>query len=81
LPLPLATAVSVIHPAVLVAVHAQPVAAMTETLPVPPAATTLADVGEMVGAHVAPACVIVKVLPATVRVPVLAVLLGFPVTL
>ena len=38
LPLPLAPLVMVIHDAPLVAVHAQPVAVVTDTVPVPPAA-------------------------------------------
>ena len=45
LPLPLAPDVIVIHGALLVAVHAQPAAAVTATLPVPPAGATLALVG------------------------------------
>ena len=80
MPLPVAPAVMVIQAALLVAVHAQPVAAVTVTVPVPPAAATLADAGEIVGAQVAPAWVIVKVLPAIVSVPVRAVLPGFAAT-
>jgi len=40
LPLPLAPAVTVIHAALLTAVHAQPAPAVTAVLPVPPVATT-----------------------------------------
>ncbi len=47
LPLPLAPLVTVIHDAVLVAVHAQPVWLVTATLAACPAATALADVGLM----------------------------------
>jgi hypothetical protein len=39
-PVPLAPAVTLSHVALLVAVHAQPAAAVTPTEPVPPAATT-----------------------------------------
>jgi hypothetical protein len=70
LPLPVAPAVTVIQVAVLVAVHAQPVAAVTVTLADAPDADTFAEVGAIVGAHDAPACVTVKVVPATVNVPV-----------
>ena len=69
LPVPVAPAVTVIQAALLVAVHAQPVAAVTGTLaPVDAAAATLAVAGESVGAHGAPACVSVKVLPPIVSV-------------
>ena len=52
LPVPLALAVIEIHPAVLVEVHVQPIAAVTVTLPV--AAEDVVrfdDAGEMPGAH------------------------------
>jgi len=65
----------------LVAVHAQPVAADTGATPVKPDAPTLADVGENVGTHGNPAWVTVKVLPATVSVPVRGVLVVFAATL
>jgi hypothetical protein len=61
----------VIHVALLVAVHAQPVAVVTLTLAAPPAAVGLAEVGEAVKLHGA-ACEIVTVFPATVSVPVRA---------
>ena len=35
-----------IQPALLVAVHAQPLVVVTDTLPGPPAAATLCDVGD-----------------------------------
>ena len=71
MPLPVAPAVRVIHVALLLAVQAQPVAAVTLTVPVPAADTTLADAGEIVGAHAAAACcVTVNVDPAMVSVPV-----------
>jgi hypothetical protein len=60
----------VIHETLLVAVHAQPVPAVTVTLPVPPAAVMLCDVGDALNVHGAPACVTVIVVPATVNVPV-----------
>jgi len=47
LPLPLAPSVTVIQSALLAAVHAQPVAAVTLTVPVPPPAGTEDDSGAM----------------------------------
>jgi hypothetical protein len=44
-PLPLAPAVTVTHPALLLAVQAQPLPADTATVPVPP----VAAIGELVG--------------------------------
>jgi hypothetical protein len=70
LPLPAAPALIVIHVAALVAVHPQPDAAVTPTVPVTPAATTFADAVEIVGAHRVPNCVTVNVDPAIVSVPV-----------
>jgi hypothetical protein len=81
LPVPVAPALIVIHATLLVALHAQPVAAVTVTVPLPPADVGLADVGEIVGAHDEPACVTVKVLPPIVSVPVRAVVVVFAVTL
>src|SRR5207244_7607218 len=49
LPEPDAPVVTVIHVALLTAVHAQPVGAVTVVLPVPPPATTDWLVGEIVG--------------------------------
>jgi hypothetical protein len=60
----------VIHDTLLAAVQAQPVAAVTVTVALPPAAVAFADVAEIVGAHGVPACVTVNVAPAIVRVPV-----------
>jgi len=52
-PLPLAPEVIVIHAALLAAVHVQPVAAVTVTLPVAAAdVVRLEEVGAMLGAHV-----------------------------
>ena len=65
-----APAVIVIHSALLVAVQSQPAATLTVKLRVAPVALTLADVGAIVGVHVAPACVTVNVWPAIVSVPV-----------
>ena len=79
--MPVAPAVIVTQLALLVAVHAQPVAAVTATVPVPAAAVGLADAGEMVGVHGAPAWVIVKVLPPTVSVAVRDAVLVFAATL
>ena len=70
----------VIQAALLVDVQLQPEGAVTVTAPVLLAATAFADVGEMVGMHDVPTCVIVKVLPAMVIVPVRDVLLGFAAT-
>ena len=70
MPLPVAPAVTVIHAAVVVALHVHPVAAVTAIVPVPPAAAALVDAGEIVGAQGAPACVTVNVSPPIVIVPV-----------
>jgi hypothetical protein len=80
-PVPLAPALIVIHASLLVAVHAQPVATVTLTVPDPPPATAFADTGAIVGAQGAPACVTVKVLPPMVTVPVRAVVVGLAATL
>jgi hypothetical protein len=69
LPFPLAPAVTVIHAALLAAVHTQPAGIVTASDPVPPPATTFWDAGEIVAAQVTPAWVTVTVWPATVRVP------------
>src|SRR5439155_1214563 len=70
LPVPLAPAVIVIHASVVVAVHEQPVGAVTPTVPDPPPTTTACVAGESVEVQGTPACVTVNVLPATVSVPV-----------
>jgi hypothetical protein len=70
LPLPLAPDVIVIHVALLVAAHAQPVPAVTETDPEPPLAATDWLVGLIESLHELPASVTVNVLPPIVRVPV-----------
>ena len=80
MPLPLAPALIVIHAALLAAVQPQPVAAVTATDPVAPAAAMFADGAESVGAHVVPAWVIEKALPPIVRVPVRLVVPGFAAT-
>ena len=69
-----------IQVALLVAVHAQPVAAVTATVPVPAADVTLADAGEIVGVQGAAACVTVNVLPPIVSVPVRKVVVVFAAT-
>jgi hypothetical protein len=71
LPLPLPPLVTVIQVALLVAVHAQPVVVVTDTLAAPPAAVGLADVGDAVKLQPA-AWLMVTVCPATVSVPVRA---------
>ena len=80
--MPVAPALTVIHVALLVAVQAQPVPAVTVMVLEPAAEVTLADAGEIVGAHGAAACcVTVTVDPAIVRVPVRDVLPVFAATL
>ncbi len=69
-PDPDAPPVTVIQAALLVAVHAQPVAAVTVLLPVPADAANAWPVGEIEGEHEAAACVTVNVAPAMVSVPV-----------
>ena len=80
MPVPLTPAVIVIHAALLVAVQLQPAAAVTVTTPVPALDVALAEAGEIVGVHGAPACVTVKVLPAIVTVPVRDVVPVFAAT-
>jgi hypothetical protein len=71
LPVPLLPLVTVIHAALLVAVHGQPLELVTLTLPELPPAAGLALPGEML--YVQPlAWLIVNVLPPIVIVPVLA---------
>ena len=76
-PLPVAPVLSAIHASLLRACQAQPVAADTVTVPVPPPAAALADAGEIVGVHGAPAWVSVNVLPPIVIVPVRGVVVVF----
>ena len=76
-PDPVAPAVTVIHVALLTAVHAHPVGAVTVVLPVPPPATTDWLVGEIVSVQVMPTCVTVAVLPPTPIVPLRDVVDGF----
>jgi hypothetical protein len=68
LPLPVAPAVTVIHEALLEAVHPQPLAAVTVKLAGPPLAPAEALVAERTKLHAA-SCVTVNVCPATVNVP------------
>ena len=70
MPLPDVIALMPIHVALLVAVQAQKVAAVTVTVPVIAPDVTLADAGEIAGAHAAAACVMVNALPPIVSVPV-----------
>ena len=74
-PVPLAPAVTVTHAASLLAVHAQPLGAVTVTEPDPPVAASAWLVAESVEVHVTPAWVIVTVWPAIVSVAVRAVAL------
>ena len=70
LPDPVAPAVTVIHEALLEAVQAQPVAAVTVLLPLPATAVKDCVAGEIDGEQDAAACVTVNVAPAIVNVPV-----------
>lgn len=82
MPLPLAPPVTVIQAALLVAVHAQPVPAVTVTVPlVATDVLRLTAEGRIVNEHGAPGCVMVKVLPPIVSVPVRDAVLAFCVTL
>ena len=81
MPLPDVTALMLIHVALLVAVHAQKVAAVTATVPVIPADVTVADACEIDGAQAAAAWLTVNVLPAIVSVPVRDVVPVFAETL
>jgi hypothetical protein len=71
----------VIQVALSVAVQAQPVGADTVTLFVLAPNATLADAGEIVGTHGAPACVTLNELPPTVSVAVREVVVGFALKL
>jgi hypothetical protein len=68
LPVPVAPELIVIQPALLAAL--QPQAAVTATLPLPALEVMVADAGEIVGTHGAPAWLTVNVEPAIVKVPV-----------
>jgi hypothetical protein len=70
LPLPVAPELTLIHVALVVVVQLQPLGAVTVKVPEPPAAAILAVVGEIDGAHGAPACVTVNVSPPMVSEPV-----------
>jgi hypothetical protein len=73
LPVPLAPAVTVIHAALLAAVHAQPEAEVTLTLVDSPAAIAVLAAGLIAKVQAStPPCVTVKVRPAIVMVPVRA---------
>jgi len=80
LPEPVAPLVNVIQAALLAAVHAHPVAAVTLLLPVPAAAVKDCVVGEIAGEQPAAACVTVNVAPAIVSVPVRLVVTVFAAT-
>jgi hypothetical protein len=69
LPVPELPLLTVIHAALLAAVHVQPVPAVTPTDPLPPADVSDAEVVESVKVQGAPACVTVTVFPAIVSVP------------
>ena len=81
MPLPDVIALTLIQVALLVAVQAQKVAAVTMTVPVIPADVTVADAGEIDGAQTAAAWLTVKVLPPIVSVAVRDVVPVFAETL
>lgn len=70
LPVPDAPLVTVSQPLLLTAVHAHPAGAVTDTVAVPPPEGMPCVVGAMVVEQLMPAWDTVKVLPATVTVPV-----------
>ena len=81
LPVPLAPAVTEIHPTLVVAAHVQPALAVTFTVPV--VATEVvksAETGEIVNVQGAPAWLTVNVWPAIVTVPVLELVPVFAAT-
>ena len=80
--MPLAPLVIVIHDALLEAVQAQAEAfAVTDTVPLPPADVGELAVGDSENAQTIPACVMVKVCPATVMVALRWVVPEFAATL
>jgi hypothetical protein len=81
LPLPDAPAVTVIHEALLTAVHAHDVVAVTDTLTAPPLEVADWLVGEMLKEHDAAACVTVKDLPPAVIAALRLVPVVFAATL
>jgi hypothetical protein len=78
-PVPFAPDVTVIHDTLLTAVHAQPLPAVTVTLPCPPLHPRLCDIGDALKLHT-PASVTLIVCPATVNVPLRAVAEVFAAT-
>jgi hypothetical protein len=80
-PLPFAPPLIEIQDALVLAVHAQPVVAVTVTVALPPDAVAFAEGPEIVGTHGVPAWVTVKVRPPTVSVPVRGVVVVFAATL
>jgi hypothetical protein len=81
LPLPLVEPWSVTHPALLVAVHAQPAGAVMLVDPGPPAAAIVCDPGDSEYVHGVPACVTVKMSSPIVTEPMRCAVLGFAATL
>jgi hypothetical protein len=81
LPLPVAPPVTVIQPALLVADQGHPASEVTSVDPVSPPAAAERLLDEIENVHPAPACVTVKVCPATVMVPLRCVVLPFAVAL
>jgi hypothetical protein len=70
----------VIQLALLVALHPQPVGAVTATIPLPAAAVRLVEVGEIAGVQGVPAWVTLKFTPAIVSVPVRLVVAALAAT-
>lgn len=81
MPVPVAPAVTVIQPSLLIADHPHPADALTVTMLEPPDAAAVVDVGESADTHATPAWVIVKVWPPIVSVPVRETVLVFAATL
>lgn len=81
MPVPVAPAVTVIQPSLLVADHPHPVDALTVTMLEAPEAPVVVDVGESVDTHETPAWMTVNVCPPIVSVPVRELVLVLSATL
>lgn len=81
LPLPGDPPVTVSHDAPPDAVHVQPAAAVTPTVPGPPPAATVTSVADRLGVQATPAWFTVNARPAIVSVAFRAVLLVLAATL
>jgi hypothetical protein len=79
-PDPVAPPVTLIHAALLLAVHEQPDPAVTTLLPDPPSLANVCVVGDALYEQLAPACVTVNVAPAIESVPLRLVVEVFAAT-